>query len=339
MQLLKMLEIHYGIKAHEQLKINAYDAVSVNGWLYILASPYNKSEEDVKELSEISNHLRGYGDQHVPIILQGKDGNFITTWEQQKYCIFAIRQTERKQRHAKHGRKLAKFHERGRRVPFQIQRSSRIGQWKQLWERRLEQMEKVWNSLLFQTPEDEFEQLFTESFPYYMGLTENAIQYLVDTELDDEPLEIDSGTVCHERFTTKTWDGQYTIKNPFEWVFDHRSRDLAEWVRGRYWQNNQTYDVDVKQFFSEYQSIAPLSTFSWRLLYARLIFPLHYFECIENYYSSRSEQEKRWLEERLSKIIRHSSEYERFLAGFFQQSGALIHSNSINLPTLDWLYR
>ncbi|GHH97648.1 spore coat putative kinase YutH [Neobacillus kokaensis] len=334
--LYKMLETHYGIVAKEQIKINTFDAFKRDGWVYIIANPRGREEEDVKELSSLSQHLRGHGDQHVPIIMPAKDGKLIINWEQQNCCVLAVREVERQQRQTKLGRKLAKFHERGRRVPFQIERSSRIGQWKVLWEKRLEQMEKVWNGLLFQTPEDEFERMFIESFPYYMGLTENAIQYLVDTELDDEPLEIDSGTVCHERFALNTWGGTYIIKNPFDWVFDHRSRDLAEWTRERYFRNNQTYDVELKQFFAEYQSIAPLSPFSWRLLYARLIFPLHYFDCIENYYTTHSEQEKKVLEDSLSKIIRQSSENERFLAGFFQISGAPI--NRINLPQLEWLY-
>ena len=58
-------------------------------------------------------------------------------------------------------------------------------------------MEKVWNNMLYQQPESEFDRMFMESFPYYMAMTENAIQYLVDTELDDEPKSIDYGTVCH----------------------------------------------------------------------------------------------------------------------------------------------
>lgn len=33
-----------------------------------------------------------------------------------------------------------------------------------------------------------------------MVLGENAIQYLVDTEIDDTPQIVDSGTVCYERF-------------------------------------------------------------------------------------------------------------------------------------------
>ncbi|MEH7108438.1 spore coat putative kinase YutH [Bacillus sp. JJ1764] len=334
--LQQMLEHRFGIRAEEQLKIDRYDALRGNGWLYLISNPGYREEEDISELEKITQHLRSNGDQQVPFIMQTKDSQFITTWEQKKYCVLAQRPLEQRRRQMKLGRKLAKLHERGRNVPFQIQRLTRVGQWKSLWEKRLDQMEKVWNGLLFQTPEDEFEQQFIESFPYYMGLTENAIQYLVDSEIDDTPTETDGGTVCHERFTNKTWSGQYIIKNPFDWVFDHRSRDLAEWTRERYFRNIQTYDVEVKQFFDEYQSISPLSPFSWRLLYSRLIFPLHYFECIENYYITRSEQEKKYLEEQLNKILKQSSDYERFLARFFQITGAPI--NRLNLPLLEWLY-
>jgi spore coat protein YutH len=334
--LQKLLETHYGVRAEEQFKLDQYDVLRGNGWLYFIAATQNREEADITELSSIAEHLRKFGDQSVPMFLPTKESKYIVTWEQNKYCVLANRQLEQQQRKTKMGRKLAKFHERGRRVPFQIQRSSRIGQWKVIWEKRLEQMEKEWNRLLFQTPEDEFEKMFVESFPYYMGLTENAIQYLVDTEIDDNPLETDSGTVCHHRFTKETWSGHY-IKNPFQWVFDHRSRDLAEWTRERYHRNNQTYDVEVKQFFDEYQSIVPLSPFSWRLLYARLVFPLHYFECVENYYITRSEQEKKLLEEQLAKILRQSTEYERFLAGFLQVSGAPI--KRLNLPQLEWLFQ
>ena len=83
------------------------------------------------------------------------------------------------------GRKLAKFHYRGRFVNFPLKKVNRIGQWKAFWEKRLEQMEKVWNEKLFHEPEHEFERMFLESFPYYMGLAENGIQYLTDTEIDD----------------------------------------------------------------------------------------------------------------------------------------------------------
>lgn len=332
--LRKMLENQYGIKVDEYLKLDRYEALRGNGWLYLVSKPGHREETELSELERIAEHLRNYGDHHVPIFLQTKDGGLISTWEQEKYCVFANRQLEMQKKN-RLGRKLAKFHERGRRVPFQIERASRIGQWKELWEKRLEQMEKVWNGLLFQAPEDEFERMFIDSFPYYMGLTENAIQYLVDTEIDDDPIETDGGTVCHERFSKDSWGTDYTIKNPFDWVFDHRSRDLAEWTRERYFRNIQTYDLELKQFYADYQSVAPLSSFSWRLLYARLLFPLHYFDCIEGYYITRSEQEKKMLEEQLSKILRQSIEYERFLSGFFHLSGAPVQQ--LNLTQPEWL--
>ena len=136
-------------------------------------------------------------------------------------------------------------------------------------------MEKVWNGKLYIEPENEFDVLFIETFPYYMGLAENAIQYLTDTEIDDKPTQVDHGTLCHERFTHSVWKGPYFVKNPFEWVFDHASRDLAEWIRERYFANIQTSQPDIKSFLTDYRSLATLSPFSWRLLYARLLFPLH----------------------------------------------------------------
>lgn len=332
--LQKLLQSQYGIEVSEYVKLDTFDALRGNGWFYLVTKTGGREAEDIVELEKIAEHLRTRGDIHVPVILPAKDGGFISSWEESSYCVMAHRQTEKPSK-MKLGRRLAKFHERGKTVPFIIERSSRIGQWKQLWEKRLEQIEKVWNDMLFQTPEDEFERMFIDSFPYYIGLSENAIQYLVDTEIDDEPVEADSGTVCHERFTLRTWGDHYYIKNPFDWVFDHRSRDLAEWARERYFRNTQTYELELKQFFADYQSIAPLSSFSWRLLFSRLLFPLHYFECIENYYISRSEQEKMMLEEQLTKILKQSSEYERFLGRFFQTAGAPIRQ--LKIPQLDWL--
>ena len=53
--------------------------------------------------------------------------------------------------------------------------------------KRLDQLEKFWQSQVMNHPSDVFDQLFIESFPYYLGVAENAIQYVVDTEMDDTP--------------------------------------------------------------------------------------------------------------------------------------------------------
>lgn len=330
----KLLDERFGIMTQEEMKVEKYDACRSNSGTYLIVKTGNREEKELGELQKITEHLVKYGDRQVPSILQTKDGTILTEWEGAKYCVLARRQIDEWQ-HQKTGRKLAKFHMRGRAIPFQVQETSRIGQWRALWEKRLEQMEKVWNNLLFQSPEDEFERLFIETFPYYMGLTENAIQYLVDTELDEDPQEVDNGTVCHDRFSTNTWGKQVLIKNPFDWVFDHASRDIAEWTRERYFHNIQIYQRDVKLFFDEYRSIVTISPFTWRLLYSRLLFPLHYFDCIENYYITRSEQQRKSLEEHLQKLLRQSREYEQFLGGFYELVEAPI--GKLKLPQPEWL--
>lgn len=333
--LRQLMKKEYGIEIDDEQNVGMYKGCIKDEHLFYLVPIGSSMEEDeLVELEELASHFKKTGDKSVSQFLQTKDGKKKVEWDQGVYSVLQapalLRSTEN---HL--GRKLGKFHYRGRSVDFSVTKVSRIGNWKQLWEKRLDQMEGFWNSMLYQQPENDFDRLFLESFPYYMGLAENSIQYLVETEIDDEPTAIDSGTVCHVRYVSSTWGDHYQIKNPFDWVFDHCSRDIAEWTRERYFRNNQTYQRDVKKFLSDYQSIMPLSAFSWRLLYARLLFPLHYFECIENYYSTNSEQQKNLQYERLNKFLQQSSEHERFLGGFFYYTEVPIRQ--MKIPQIDWL--
>lgn len=329
----KWIEELYGIQSERQFQLGGYNGLINKDNFYILA-PIKESQEHLMELKEIANHLVQAGDRHVLHLIQTKDGKLLSEVEGKSFCLLAGRFNE-KQNNPHLGRKLAKFHLRGLTIPFKVERTSRIGQWKQLWEKRLDQMESVWQGKLYQVPENEFERMFIESFPYYMGLTENAIQYLVDTEIDETPEQVDNGTVCHERFSKNSWGKDFILKNPMDWVFDHRSRDLAEWTREEYFDSKHVYHQQIRKFYKDYQAIAPLSAFAWRLLYARLLFPLHYFECIESYYITQSEQEKKWLEDRLAKHLQTSSEYEKFLGEFYQL--AEVPLRKLKIPLLDWI--
>jgi spore coat protein YutH len=332
----KMLKDKFGIKNGRELEIEKYRGFQNENSLYLIMNVNNRKEQEISELEKISHQLRTFGDREIPEFQATNEGPKICEWEGARYSV--LKYTELKPLNtSKIGRKLARFHLRGRYVPFRVETINRIGQWKQLWEKRLDQMENFWNGKLFQAPENEFEKMFFDSFPYYMGLAENAIQYLTDTELDSRPAEIDNATVCHERFTEATWGESQLVKNPYDWVFDHASRDLAEWVRDRYFYNSQTYQPVVNNFILAYQQITKLSPFSWRLLYARLLFPLHYFECIENYYITNSEQQKLALEEQLQRYLNKTEDHERFLGSFYQLVDVPVRS--YKLPAINWLLK
>jgi spore coat protein YutH len=329
----KWLEEFFGIQPERQTQIGRYEGFISKDQIFIVA-PLGESKEHLTELKGIADHLIQNGDRHVLNITKTKSGELWGEKEGNSFCLLSCQLNER-QPIKQIGRKLAKFHLRGLTIPFKVERTSRIGQWKQLWEKRLNQMEGVWQSKMYQSPENEFERMFLESFPYFMGLTENAIQYLVDSEIDETPGQMDNGTVCHERFSNPTWGKEFVLKNPMDWVFDHRSRDLAEWTRGVYFESKHAHHGQVRKFYQEYQSLAPLSAFGWRLLYSRLIFPLHYFECIEEYYITQSEQDKKWQEERLQKHLQDSTEYEKFLGEFYQLAEAPV--KKFKIPHLEWI--
>lgn len=334
--LRQMLKQHFGIQAEEELRIGLHEAFKKDNQLYI-PMEVGLEEEDLAELSLIASHLQQTGDKTVSTFLQTTEGKHSSVWEQKSYCVLKCPNAQPRKGYQS-GRKLAKFHYRGRLISSPITRTSRIGQWKQLWEKRLDQMEKVWNNMLFQQPEHELDRMFLETFPYYMGLAENSIQYLADAELDDEPGPSDSGTVCHERFVSSTWGSDdYLIKSPFDWVFDHASRDLAEWSRERYFRNIKTYQPGLSKYLKEYQTVEPLTSFSWRLLYARLLFPLHYFECIENYYGNPTEHQRHLSEEQLGRFLQHTGDHEEFLGKFFEM--AEVPAAKMKLPPVDWLKR
>src|SRR5699024_5568074 len=61
-------------------------------------------------------------------------------------------------------------------------------------------------------------------------------------------------------------------------AYDHPARDLAEYIRSRLL--NRETEKEMAQFLQDYQKRRPLSVFGWRLLYARLLFPVHIFDLV-----------------------------------------------------------
>ncbi|WP_421381131.1 spore coat putative kinase YutH [Bacillus salacetis] len=329
-----ILSKHYGLQPERSFKDGRAQRYMADGSIYTIVNVTNMEQENLVELYKITEHMKKYGDRYVSSFVPTSEGRFLVTEKEQDYTVLKNDYYSRGA-DAKLGRKLAKFHQRGRAIEEKITHISRIGQWKSLWEKRIEQMEKAFQLVIENHPADEFERMFIDSCPYYLGMAENAVQYLVDTEMDDNPVYTDSGTVCHERFLEGVWGREVTIRNPFDWVFDHGGRDIAENTRESYFKRQNTYQPDIHQFFRDYQSVSPLSSFSWRLVYARLLFPLHYFETVENYYLSESEGQHFQLAERMQGYLNTTRHYERFLGSFYQV--AEVPVKSYGIPGVAWL--
>ena len=54
----KMLEKQYGVKVQEHVKVNSYEALRGNGWVYLCPQPGNRDEDEISELEKIAEHMR-----------------------------------------------------------------------------------------------------------------------------------------------------------------------------------------------------------------------------------------------------------------------------------------
>jgi len=325
----------YGLRAHQKVSIGNYEGFYDKNNLYLIVPLYNLEVADIVELKHLSDYLIQNGERNTALIVSTKNGEYVSKIEGNEVVLMRC-PTRPSMRGNSIGIELSTFHQKGRTFPYQLSRTKRIGQWKNLWEKRLDQMEYFWKNRVGEHPSNHFEKLFVESFPYYIGLTENAIQFLVDTELDEKPMAIDSATVCHGRFTINRWKEINYIKLPTDWVFDHPSRDLAELTRDLY-MTTKRFDPSIAlSILSDYERITPLSSFSYHLLFSRLLFPVHYFECIEGYYLTVSEEQKERFENRLDFLLNQSNQYERFLAICYDSLNN--YRNVIRRP-VEWLAR
>ncbi|MBD1380823.1 spore coat putative kinase YutH [Metabacillus arenae] len=333
MSVKKKIKETYGLIATEIFSFGPYKAFRTPGTMCLIVPVSQIEEDELYELYHMSQYLYEKADPYVAQFMVARNGSIFMEHDNQKYVVFKCANNNEGRSLSK-GRELARFHQKGRSFPYEVIKTNRIGQWKQLWEKRLDQLENFWRGKVQAHPLDHFEKLFIESFPYYVGLAENSIQYLVDTELDDEPQPIDSATICHHRFTGNVWRQDQLIKLPIDWVFDHASRDIAEYMRDQFFNQQTQFRDSVFLFAEEYDRTTPLSAFSWRLMFSRLLLPVHYFECIENYYLS-PETENPYYERKLKDLLSRSSEYEEFLAEFHQMLS--MRTKKIYLPNIEWL--
>lgn len=281
----------------------------------------NEKESDMQQLYYMAMYMRAQGDETIATLLPTKTGRLIGMLQGEQVSVWKI---ENRMQTGDIAQQLALFHWRGRTYPYAVSSRSRFGQWGELWGQRIDQLEQFWQLQVESPKKNDVDKRFIETFPYYLGFTENAIQYVVDTQLDEVPMRSDMPTICHEQFSQQTWEAG---KIPTDWVFDHASRDVAEWIR-KQWLTARS-DETIVRFLQTYEHTQSLSRFAWRMIYARLLFPLHYFQAIENYYGSEGDMRQSYAQQ-LRQVFDEMETYEQKLRHFHDMT-------TVSIPRLDWL--
>src|SRR5699024_7041486 len=95
---------------------------------------------------------------------------------------------------------LAAFHAIGSTYPFEPKKISSYGKWKELWINKLTVYETKAAQEAKKHPSAYYENVMN-MLPYMIGMSENAIQYVQESEQDNRFHEHDQGTICFHRYT------------------------------------------------------------------------------------------------------------------------------------------
>lgn len=321
------LTTNYQIQYNEEISIDNKRGFINDGILYFIISSGNK-EMIHMEQAALAYFLveKGYNQTAFPV--PNIYGNWISEFEEQSYLVVQVRELQEKPAFT-HGIMLANFHQMSTTYGYEPQQISSYGQWKQLWINKLTVFE---NEIIEKSKSNShpFYQQLMDVLPYLTGISENAIQYMQESEQESRYHEADQGTVSFYRYKDNVLKQVLWVD---DLVYDHPTRDLAEFVRTKLMQSDEENSVEeLKTFMKDYESIRPLSVFSWRLLYARLIFPVHIFDLIER---ALLTEDYDLHHEELNDIFEKQSIYEQRLGHLFQTLS--VNYEKFQIPVLKWL--
>lgn len=152
-------------------------------------------------------------------------------------------------------------------------------------------------------------KIITNSIWYYIGMAETAISYIYDNDSNND-LVISHKRICKDNFN-----------NPNNIIIDNRSRDISEYLKYIFFNNNYDY-TKIKELLSKINGNYSF----YRLMYGRMFFPTFYFDIYDEIINERENEEK------LKKVINRFQEYEDYLKNIYK-----IIIEFIDIPEITWI--
>ena len=181
--------------------------------------------------------------------------------------------------------------------------------WEILWANKIDYYEIQINENKKKFP------LIRESFDYFIGMAENAISYLTNTKLELKPTIYDNKVLSHNNIYNSLFD-------PTNIILDHKSRDLAEYIKYSFWNNN----INIFNELNEYFRYNYYSLYGIRILFSRVLYPSFYFDIYDEIIIEKKEEKE------LNNIINQISKYEHYLYSIY-----LYFKKIYDIPEINWI--
>ncbi len=274
------IKFFYNMKVTNTNFINNYYEFNHNNnyyRLYILNEEYNiYNYNNIYTINKelINNTL-------MSEIILNKDKNIITTYHNINYILLKINCNINKDITLEEIDYLSKV---------KIVNNNKSN-WGLLWSKKIDYLEELISENGKKYPQ------VVNSFNYFIGLSENAISYYNNIDIDNNMMHY----ISHKRL--KPNDKVDSLYNPLNIIYDYRVRDVAEYIKNSFWADNRNIYNELNNYL--YKS--SLSLNEVKLLISRVLFPSFYFDLYEDIFNYNKD------EKILNNIISRIDEYEEYL--------------------------
>ena len=292
-----IIEYYYNLQLVElQEKQNNY-TFKVKNNNYILKE-YNNNLDNINDIYTLNKYINNY--YPIDKIILNKYNDPLTKVNNTYYIL--IKANERKELKLSIISNLSN-------IKLPEIKSLERNNWEVLWSNMIDYYESQIGQNEKKYP------LIRESFDYFIGLGENAISYLVNTKKEVQKEINDNKVLSHNNLYNSLYD-------PLNIIIDHKSRDVAEYIKISFFKNNKNIfkELDEYFFYNRY------SLYGIRVLYARIIYPSFYFKLYDEIFREKKEEKE------LNKIINRINEYEIYLKDIY-----LYLNKYYNIPNIEWL--
>lgn len=297
------LNYYYDLNPTSIHQINKEYRCYVGQEEYLLTT-YEKTEEELNEIYELSNRLLQNGIPCHQILLNNQN-QIITPINKEKYILMKIF-VESRNINVEDIKYFSSMVINDKQFIW-INKSN----WYKLWTQKIDYLEYQVSQFGKKYP------LIRESFNYYIGLSETAISLLGTINLSQEPRLV----VSHRRI--KKNDSTLEFYNPLNFILDYRVRDFSEYMKEKFFSEGYSFkQLEYDLYNYKY------SPEEYLLLFSRMFLPTYYFDCYEQIIFANGEQKD---------ILKITSKNHKYLE-FLRQIYLIIKGYTI-IPEVEWIIK
>lgn len=305
----EMIKLYYNLNAKQiKQKEDTYEFLA-NNTMFIL-EPFYRSQEELEDIYQICQELKRL---NIPVhtLILNRDNKILTSIYEHNYILMKPEVLTSKEYN------ILDMIELSQKLNLTKAKSQLYrNQWGELWSKKIDYFEYQIHEL------GKEKKVILNSFTYYIGIAENAISYVNNTINKYSTTQTYKTTLSHKRIDFPNYAKNYL--KPTSFIFDIDVRDIAEYIKSIFFQNQQDAWIEVKAFLNRKQ----LNILNAQLFYGRLLYPSYYFDIYEQIMNKEKKEDE------LLPFIKQSLDYETFLVRIYYEI-----IKKIPIEPIDWILK